>query len=58
MKEHGTVREPILGGDVPNVVQTGRGDLSGWVELMEAVELLCPVWPRRHKVQGRGDWRL
>jgi hypothetical protein len=53
-KEHGTVREPLVGGDVLNVVQTGRGDLSDWVELMEAVEALCPVWPRRHKVQGGG----
>lgn len=28
-----------------SVVQPGRSDLSDWVELMEAVDALCPVWP-------------
>jgi hypothetical protein len=28
-----------------DVVQVGKGDLSDWLELMEAVEALCPVWP-------------
>lgn len=39
------VREPLAGGRVVDVVQLARGDLSDWVELMEAVEALCPVWP-------------
>ena len=39
------VREPLAGGQVLEVVQTGKADLSDWVELMEAVEALCPVWP-------------
>ncbi len=39
------VREPLAGGRVRDVVQVGKGDLSDWVELMEAVEALCPVWP-------------
>ena len=39
------VREPLAGGRVLEVVQAGKGDLSDWVELMEAVEALCPVWP-------------
>ena len=43
--KHEGVREPLVGGDVFDAVQTGRGDLSDWVELMEAVEALCPVWP-------------
>ena len=45
------VREPLVGGGVLDVVQAGRGDLSDWVELMEAVEALCPVWPAR-------EWQL
>ena len=39
------IREPLAEGRVLNVVQVGRDDLSDWVELMEAVEALCPVWP-------------
>ena len=39
------VREPLAGPRVLDVVQAGKGDLSDWVELMEAVEALCPVWP-------------
>ncbi|HJU25093.1 MAG TPA: hypothetical protein VJ722_00315 [Rhodanobacteraceae bacterium] len=23
-----------------------KGDFSDWMELMEAVEALCPVWPK------------
>ncbi len=44
-KKHEGVREPLVGSDVLDVVHEGRGDLSDWVELMEAVEALCPVWP-------------
>lgn len=39
------MREPLAGGRVLDIVQVGKGDLSDWVELMEAVEALCPVWP-------------
>jgi len=48
----------LVGSDVLDVAQASRGDLSDWVELMEAVEALCPVWPERYEAQGRGDWRL
>ena len=46
---HEGVREPLIGSGVLDVVQAGRGDLSDWVELMEAVEAveaLCPGWLR------------
>jgi hypothetical protein len=46
------LRAPLVGGDVPPARQSGRGDLSGWVDLMEAVEVLCPVWPRRTRRAG------
>jgi len=36
----------LVGSGVLDVVQAGRGDLSDWMELMEVVEALCPVWPR------------
>jgi hypothetical protein len=44
--KHEGVREPLVGSGVLDVVQAGRGDLSDWMELMEVVEALCPVWPR------------
>ena len=57
--KHEGVREPLVGGDVLDVVQAGRGDLSDWVELMEAVEALCPVWPvREQPVVGAGKLKL
>ena len=39
------VREPFAGARVQDIAQAGKGDLSDWVELMEVVEALCPVWP-------------
>jgi hypothetical protein len=51
------VREPLAGGNVLDIVQAGRGDLSDWVELMEVVEALCPVWPAA-PVGERGGYRL
>ena len=59
--KHDGVREPLVGGAVLDVVQAGRGDLSDWVELMEAVEAveaLCPVWPEGSDERGGSDWRL
>jgi hypothetical protein len=55
---HEGVREPLVGSSVLDVVQAGRGDLSDWVELMEAVEALCPVWPEGSDGRGGSDWRL
>ncbi|HEV7123561.1 MAG TPA: hypothetical protein VGN24_09075 [Rhodanobacter sp.] len=46
------VREPLAGGRVLDVVQAAKGDLSDWVELMAAVEALCPVWPAREPSGG------
>ena len=51
------VCEPLIGGDVPDVSQAGRGDLSDWMELMEAVEALCPSWPMTERSTG-GFYRL
>lgn len=56
---HDGVREPRAGGRVLDVVQAGKGDLSDWVELMEAVEALCPVWPvREHPMATPFGFRL
>ncbi|MDW2982265.1 MAG: hypothetical protein WBG81_09565 [Rhodanobacter sp.] len=51
--KHEGVREPLVGANVLDVVQAGRGDLSDWVELMEAVEALCPVWPREKRPMAK-----
>ena len=48
------IRESLAGGRVVEVVQSGKGDLSDWVELMEAVEALCPVWPLAPIVESNG----
>lgn len=57
--EHKRVREPLVGGNVVGVVQAGRGDLSDWVELMEAVEVLCPVWPKaEHQMAKQFEFKL
>jgi len=35
-----------------------KDDLSDWVDLMEAIEALCPVWPPRDDWSGNGTYRL
>jgi hypothetical protein len=52
------VAGPLVGGYVVSGSLPEKEDLSDWVELMEVVEALCPVWPERRRVQDRGDWRL
>ena len=39
--------ESLAGGYVTSVPPPAKDDLSDWVELMEAVEALCPIWPER-----------
>jgi hypothetical protein len=51
------VPELLAGGAVRDVFQPGKGDLSDWVELMEAVEALCPVWPQAPREKA-GRYRL
>ena len=51
------VNEPLAGGEVLDATQPGRTDLSDWIELMEAVEALCPVWPTEGRREG-GRYRL
>ncbi|TPG04443.1 hypothetical protein EAH88_17490 [Rhodanobacter glycinis] len=57
--KHGGVPEPLVGSGVLDVVQAGRGDLSNWMELMEVVEALCPVWPRgKHPIAKQFEFKL
>ena len=51
------VRESLIGGEVLDLAQAGKGDLSDWIELMVVVEALCPVWPEREWSIG-GDYKL
>ena len=39
--------QPLVGSRVLDTAGPGKADFSDWVELMEAVEALCPVWPKR-----------
>lgn len=52
MKHPDRVAEPLAGSYVVSAPLPGKGDLSDWVELMEVVEALCPMWPER---DGRGE---
>jgi len=61
MKHSDQVAEPLVEGYVASVPLSGKGDLSDWVELMEAVEALCPVWPERDMARSTSkflttDW--
>ena len=50
-------REPLAGDAGVPFESVARGDLSDWVELMEVVEALCPVWPP-HEPIFRGEFKL
>lgn len=52
------VVEPLIGSCEMPAPLSGKGDLSDWVELMEAVEALCPVWPERSAGVVRGKYKL
>jgi hypothetical protein len=52
------VAEPFAGASVSTVSVPGKGDLSDWIELMEAVEALCPVWPQREERSSTGTYKL
>ena len=49
--------QPLVGSRVPDAAGLGKADLSDWVEVMEAVEALCPVWPKRAPEHG-GVYKL
>jgi hypothetical protein len=55
MKHPDRVAEPLVGSHVASASLPGKGDLSDWVELMEVVEALCPVWPEREIM--RDSWK-
>lgn len=57
-KRSDRVGEPFAGAEVLNAVQSGRADLSDWVELMDVIEALCPVWPVVVKPHTEGGHRL
>ena len=50
-------REPLAGDGGIGFKPVARTDLSDWIELMEVVEALCPVWPVRRRAVV-GEFRL
>lgn len=50
-------RDLLAGNQVLDTGAVGKSDLSDWIDLMEAVEALCPVWPDRHVHSGT-DYRI
>lgn len=44
-------------GGLSYVPQSGRDPIEAWIDLMEAVEALCPRWPEGEISIGR-DYRL
>ena len=53
-------RPPILvrEGGVPYRVTNSTDPLAEWIDLMEAVEALCPKWPERDEVVLSGGFVL
>ncbi len=44
--------EVLAGRDVAKASVPGKSDFSDWIEMMEVVEALCPVWPAREAKEG------
>jgi hypothetical protein len=40
------------------VPQPPRDPIAKWIDLMEAVQALCPVWPVRAQPMRGNNWRL
>lgn len=49
--------EALAGRDVASTSVPARSDLSDWIELMDAIEALCPVWPE-HPAREAGIYKL
>jgi hypothetical protein len=51
-REAGVPFQPPLGTD------SGIDPIAEWLNLMEVVQMLCPVWPVRDKPMQGNYWRL
>ena len=49
--------EELVGRDVASTSLPAQSDLSDWIELMDAIEALCPVWPE-HPAREAGIYKL
>jgi len=45
------------GGLPQTATEPPQDPIAAWLDLMEVVEALCPVWPAR-EVMMNGDYRL
>ena len=50
-----STREPLLAGEggAPYTLPESTDPYTAWMDLMEAVEALCPRWPERAPSVGR-----
>lgn len=44
--------------DWHSVLPVPRHPIQAWIDLMEVVEALCPVWPQRVMTIEAGNYRL
>lgn len=48
----------IRDGGVPFRPLSNKDPILQWMDLMEVVQALCPVWPVRDKPMQGNNWRL
>lgn len=50
---------PLISPAVKKISLPGKLNLSDWIDLMEMVEMLCPVWPAPDPIRATAnDYRL
>ena len=52
VREAGVPFQPPVGGT------SGIDPIAEWLNLMEVVQMLCPVWPVRDRPMQGNHWRL
>lgn len=54
-------KEPVIlfaEGGLPNTLPRSSDPIADWIDLMEAVEALCPKWPEREPPRVGWVYRL
>ena len=48
----------VAEGGLQNTLPRSFDPIADWIDLMEAVEALCPEWPARKPPRVGGEYRL